>query len=987
MSGWKIQLLIIGFILLIGTASAVIPTKITITSSADSDSHNGWLVANGADQTTITIKVENNSLSPPPVLEPVSLANVIVSVDPLFGSLTDTNLVTNPLGEATTIFTTNKTSTDALELNVTAFNADGQIWAIKLIKIDHDQAYYVYFSYEDEVIIDQTTPFIVTLRDRWGNPVDNKNPNKIHTARFHIYPPPGGLGNGGLKNATTGYLPEISDITDITGNISLTAKVDTVAGENNIWMERIESVPDQYPFIVGIAESVPFSIDQVFDPTAVPNPFVPADNDKKFTIKYTLHDQFGNPAGNQSVYIYTSLGENLGNITTNSVGEIWVTYGPRSTSVNANITAIALANTSVSCFKTVEFRSTEPIMMLVSANPETMPSLDVKSDMVADIKAKVMDISGNPVAGQTVTFIMGAPAYDGTYNITGLPSLLSASALTDADGYGTVQFVPGSFSTDPSALHYSETATGSVVITATWTPPNSTTQTQTVTVYWKNYPYLSVKTYVVPQSVALNETFDVTIELYGDGYKMVQHPIDVMLTFDRSGSMAGTKLTDAKTASKSFIDQMNATRDKVGLYAYSDTFLLRNSLTSAFASVKTNIDALTASGYTGTRRALKESIDNVIANRNPDPESVQAVILMTDGEYNYYGCPLARGIGYTPTYAWTSTYTNRHTWINGLGGTTGGTGNPNLFTQQNMSIYARDNNIRVYSISFGSGITPGSVTWNTLEVLSNATGAKHFHAATGADLLDMYTLIAGELKTSAGVNTTMELKFDNVSINNVSVPGGNAFNYTYVPGISTHITNNSYDGTIDQTADWMDDQNLYFDIGTVHLEEYWRGTFRLRAIYAQGGNVNIFGDNSIISFNNNEATLKMPLTWVTIIPNLTNIGINSTTLDVSNLQSTAPGVIKDFIPLQWEINYDGNETVTERISYSNNGGLTWVLFDTNYITKGTFTDYSSLDVRLLPPGEYWIRVDASAPDAPNDRETLIAPVTVGTAGRSYIKLE
>jgi hypothetical protein len=51
MSRLKIELLIIGFILLIGTASAVMPTKITITSSADSDSHNGWLDANGTDQT------------------------------------------------------------------------------------------------------------------------------------------------------------------------------------------------------------------------------------------------------------------------------------------------------------------------------------------------------------------------------------------------------------------------------------------------------------------------------------------------------------------------------------------------------------------------------------------------------------------------------------------------------------------------------------------------------------------------------------------------------------------------------------------------------------------------------------------------------------------------------------------------------------------------------------------------------------------------
>jgi len=982
MSVWKGYILIIGILVLIGTASALIPDIITISNSADSDSHNGWLVANGADQATITITVENSSLS-----QPVVGATVVVSVNPLYGSLTDTNLVTIVGGKANTTFRANKTSIDNLVLYVTAFTIDGTKNSTKIIKIDHDQAYYANFEYKEEVVIDQTTPFIVTLKDRWGNRVDNKNPNKIHTVKFHIYPPPGGLGNGGLKNATTGYLPAISDNTDITGNISLTAKVDTIAGENNIWMERIESIPDQYPFIVGIAESVPFTIVQEFDPTAVPNPFVPADNDKKFTIKYSLHDQFGNPAGNQSVFISTSLGENLGNITTNSVGEIWVTYGPRSTSVNVNITAIALTNTSVHCSQVIEFRSTAPINMLVSANPETMPSLDVKSDMVADIRAKVMDISGNPVAGQVVTFSLGAPSYDGTYNITGLPSLVSATALTDADGYGTVQFAPGSFSTDPSALHYSETATGSAVITATWIPPTNTTQTQTVTVYWKNYPYLSVKTYVVPQSVAVNETFDVTIELYGDGYKMVQHPIDVMLTFDRSGSMAGQKLTDAKTASRSFVDQMNETRDKVGLFAYSDSFTLKNSLTNLFSSVKTNINGLTASGNTGTRNALKLSIDNVIANRNPDPESVQAVILMTDGAYNIYADPLARGKGVTSTSGGGDGCITQHYYFTGLGGVTGVSG-ANVFTNQNLSRYASENNIRVYSISFGTGIPVGSSTWNTLETLSNATGARHYHAATGSDLLDMYTLIAGELKTSAGVNTTMELKFDNVFINNVSVPGGDAFNYTYVPGTSTHITNNTYDGTIDQTADWNDDHNLYFDIGTVHLQETWRGTFRLRAIYAQGGNVNIFGNNSIISFNNNEAILKLPQTWVTIIPNLTNIGINSTTLDVSNLRSTAPGgVIKDFIPLEWQINYDGNETVTERISYSNNGGLNWVLFDTNYITKGIFTDYSSLDVRLLPPGQYKIRVDASAPDAPNDREEIDAPVTVGTAGRSYIKLE
>jgi hypothetical protein len=979
MSVWKGYIFIVVMLVLIGTASALIPNIITVTSSADGDSHMGWLVANGTDKTTILVNVQNITVGGGPPT-PVDMADVSFFYNTTYGSLTPLTNLTDPNGDATTIFKTNKIANDNLQLSVNASNIEGSISTILTLKIDHDRAYYAYFEYKSEVVIDQTTPFIITLKDPWGNRVDNKNPTKTHTVNLHIYPPPGGLGTGGFVVGGNITLPNATGQTDINGNISSVVKVDTIAGDNNIWMERVESISDQYPYILGVAQGEPVTIDQVFDPTGTP-PFVPADGHAQFVVKYTLHDKFGNPAGNQSVFISTSIGENLGNITTNSLGEVWVTYGPKDTTSVATVTAVAVANTSVTCSKTVEFRSTSPINMLMVANPETMPSLDVKSDMVADIKAKVMDVSGNPVGGETVTFTLGTISYDGTYAITAPPALLTTSATTDTDGFATVQFTPGSFTTNTSDPLYSQTASGSAIIAASWT-----NVTQHVTVYWKNYPYLSVKTYVNPSTVGLNQTFDVTIELYGDGYKMVQNPIDVMLTFDRSGSMAGTKIADAKTAAKSFVDQMNTTRDKVGLFAYSDTFVLKNSLTNSFAAVKTSIDSLTASGNTGTRRALKESIDNVIANRNPDPNSVQAIILMTDGDYNIYADPLARGTGVAGTGGCGDGCTAQHYYFAGLGGVTGVAG-ANVFTHQNLSRYAADNNIRVYSISFGTGIPVGSSTWKTLEILSNATKAKHYHAASGSDLMDMYTLIAGELKTSAGVNTTMDLKFENVSLNNITVPGDKVFDYVYLDGVSTHITNNTYDGTVDQTTDWTDDHNLYFDIGTVHLQETWRGTFRLKAINSTGGNVNIFGPGSTISFNNNEANLTLPQTWVTIIPNLTNIGMNYTLLDVSNLHSTAPGVIKDFIPLEWTIAYDGNATVTEVISYSNDGGYHFVPFDTNFVTNGVFTDYSSLDVRMLPPGEYWIRVDATAPGAPDDHDITLTPITVGTAGRAYIKLE
>ena len=49
--------------------------------------------------------------------------------------------------------------------------------------------------------------------------------------------------------------------------------------------------------------------------------------------------------------------------------------------------------------------------MIFSATPQVMPSLDAKPGQTAQLVAKVMDMMGNPVPNQTVTFSMGAPTY------------------------------------------------------------------------------------------------------------------------------------------------------------------------------------------------------------------------------------------------------------------------------------------------------------------------------------------------------------------------------------------------------------------------------------------------------------------------------------------------------------------------------------------------------------------------------------------------
>jgi hypothetical protein len=248
-----------------------------------------------------------------------------------------------------------------------------------------------------------------------------------------------------------------------------------------------------------------------------------------------------------------------------------------------------------------------------------------------------------------------------------------------------------------------------------------------------------------------------------------------------------------------------------------------------------------------------------------------------------------------------------------------------------------------------------------------------------------------------------------------SYPGSEVFQYNYTQGSSTWVTSwndtmtplpdhipttpsthpgvlPAYDGTyttypysFNQMGQWQSN-SLYFNAGNITVNQTWETKFWFKVI--KPGNIDIFGSNSSIIFDNGAQTLQLPRTYITAVLNRTSSGINATTLDIYNLMWIGSGEVKDFIPLRWQITYGGNQTVTERISYSSDGGLSWVLFDTNYIDNTVTTDYSTLDVRTLPPGVYFIRVDASAPDAPSDREQIMTPgIVVGTAGRAFIKLE
>jgi len=467
----------------------------------------------------------------------------------------------------------------------------------------------------------------------------------------------------------------------------------------------------------------------------------------------------------------------------------------------------------------------------------------------------------------------------------------------------------------------------------------------------------------------------------------------------------------AKTAAQTFVGKMNSTRDRVGLISFNSSTTVKSALGGSFDEVNTNLNALKPDGATQLRRAIYEGI---CMQKNPEQaNTVKAVVVMTDGDWNKDGSPLAHGIG-LQDWSWSGNtiIDNYYEYYGDLGGGTSQSGwitvpkvktwgngydyvseqtnyySGGEFTNQNMSRFASDNGVKLYTITFA--YNPGDTVNKTMGILANATGGFYEHAPSGDKLTDIYKRIAGDLKTEAGVNTTMALAFENVNVTGIDVPGENVFDYVHDEGNSTHIYNRTgievpFDVTINQTNDWNNNQKLNFDIGTVRLGQTWEATFRLKV--KMEGNINVFGPGSTISFNDGEDTLELPDTFITAVKSLNNTGMDFQGLNITNLRFTGAEPVTEFLPVAWDLNYTGLENVTEDVFYSNDNNFTWVKFDSLSATNETTDGNSTLDVRDLPIGYYTIRVYGYAPDTGDATAMLVQNVTGGAGKNAYIRIQ
>lgn len=111
---------------------------------------------------------------------------------------------------------------------------------------------------------------------------------------------------------------------------------------------------------------------------------------------------------------------------------------------------------------------------------------------------------------------------------------------------------------------------------------------------------------------------------------------NIILVMDTSGSMSGEKLRRAKEAMASFIKQVPSDEERVGLVSFSSDFrevVPLGRLGDNRQQLLARTDQLTAEGNTAFYYSVWRA-QSLLAQRK-DPERINVVVAMTDGQENY----------------------------------------------------------------------------------------------------------------------------------------------------------------------------------------------------------------------------------------------------------------------------------------------------------------------------------------------------------------
>ena len=117
-------------------------------------------------------------------------------------------------------------------------------------------------------------------------------------------------------------------------------------------------------------------------------------------------------------------------------------------------------------------------------------------------------------------------------------------------------------------------------------------------------------------------------------WQLVKKQADVLLVIDTSGSMAGDKIEQAKTAARAFLDNMPA-QNRVGLMTFNQTVDLRAPpapFEGNQSHLQNEVNNLTTTGDTALYDAIQQSIEILENATEAREERIQSIVLLSDGQ-------------------------------------------------------------------------------------------------------------------------------------------------------------------------------------------------------------------------------------------------------------------------------------------------------------------------------------------------------------------
>ena len=120
-------------------------------------------------------------------------------------------------------------------------------------------------------------------------------------------------------------------------------------------------------------------------------------------------------------------------------------------------------------------------------------------------------------------------------------------------------------------------------------------------------------------------TFSVVLFSQDVKYKQIPQKNIFLLIIDKSGSMSGSAMSDAKTGAKYFISQLKKD-DKAGLISFSNSISEEVPITSNRSSLRAGISGLSPGGGTQLYDALASGVKTLISS-----SGTRIIVYLTDG--------------------------------------------------------------------------------------------------------------------------------------------------------------------------------------------------------------------------------------------------------------------------------------------------------------------------------------------------------------------